>query len=315
MLMKQDMVMRRRLLRFRNLSAFQIIIYGFAAVILLGTILLMLPAASADGTACAPADALFTATSAVCVTGLVVKDTWSAWSGFGQAVILLLIQTGGMGVVLVVSAVYLLTGRRIGLKQRSTVQDAISAPQSGGIIRLVLMILLILFLSETAGALLLCPAFCRDFGMAKGIWFSIFHSVSAMCNAGFDLLGEKGAYSSLAFYASSPSVLLVIAGLIIWGGLGFLTWKDIFSRGKRLNRYSLQARLVLRMTGILIFVPTVLFFFLEFTKGSVPDRLLSSFFTAVTPRTAGFSSVDMNVLSEPGRMLVILLLLIGGAPG
>lgn len=299
----------------RNLSAFQIILFGFAAIILTGAVLLMLPISSADFKACPPEDALFTATSAVCVTGLAVRDTWSSWSGFGQAVILILIQTGGMGVMLVVSGVSSFTGRRIGLKERSTIQDAIAAPSSGGIIRLVRFILAIILISELIGALLLFPVFARDYGVLKGCWFSVFHSVSAMCNAGFDLMGEHGAYSSLVYYASNPVVNLVIAGLIIWGGLGFLTWKDIFSKGRNIEKYSLQSQLILRMTAVLIIIPAILFYVLEFTDGNVLERGLRSFFCAVTPRTAGFATVDMNVLSESGQLLVILLMLVGGAPG
>ncbi len=299
----------------RNLSASQIILFGFAAIILTGAALLMLPISSADHTSCPPADALFTATSAVCVTGLVVRDTWLTWSGFGQAVILLLIQAGGMGVILVVSGVMILSGKRIGLRERSTVQDSISAPSSGGIIRLARFILTVIIISEMVGALLLFPVFAKDYGVLKGAWFSVFHAISAMCNAGFDLMGAHGEYSSLAYYAANPLVNFVIAGLIIWGGLGFLTWKDIFTKGRRLDRYSLQSRLIISMTATLIIIPTIMFFILEFTKGSVPERFLYSFFCAVTPRTAGFATVDMNVLSEAGQMLVIALMLTGGAPG
>ncbi len=299
----------------RNLSAFQIILFGFAAIILTGSLLLMLPIASADYTSCPPADALFTATSAVCVTGLVVRDTWTCWSGFGQGVILALIQMGGMGVILVVSGVSVLFGRRIGLRERSTVQDSISAPSSGGVIRLALFILKLILISEMIGALLLFPVFAMDYGALKGAWFAVFHSVSAMCNAGFDLMGEHGAYSSLAYYVANPVVNLVIAGLIIWGGLGFLTWKDIFEKRRRTNRYSLQSRLILRMTAFLIIIPTIVFFLVEFRDGSILERGLKSFFCAVTPRTAGFATIDMNVLSEAGQMLVILLMLVGGAPG
>ena len=183
---------------YRNFSAFQIILFGFAMIILIGTLLLMTPAASSQAAPCPPADALFTATSAVCVTGLVVRDTWQAWSGFGQAVILLLIQTGGMGVMLMICAAALITGRKIGLRERGTVQDSISAPHAGGVIRLARFILVLLFASEAVGAATLFPVFARDFGILRGLWFSVFHSISAMCNAGFDLLGCRGAYSSLA---------------------------------------------------------------------------------------------------------------------
>ncbi len=300
---------------YRNFSAFQIILFGFALVILTGTLLLMTPAASADGIACPPTDALFTATSAVCVTGLAVRDTGLSWSLFGQSVILILIQMGGMGVMLVVCGVAIITGRKIGLRERGTVQDAISAPQSGGVIRLVRFILILFISSEAVGALLLLPVFARDFGILKGLWFSVFHSVSAMCNAGFDLMGSKGAFSSLSYYADNPWVNFVIAGLIIWGGLGFLTWDDIFRKRRKLSHYTLQSRLILNTTLILIVVPMVLFFLMEFREGTVIERGLRSFFTSVTPRTAGFATIDMNVLSESGRLLVIVLMLIGGAPG
>ena len=300
---------------YRSFSAFQIILFGFAMIILIGTLLLMTPAASSQATPCPPADALFTATSAVCVTGLVVRDTWQAWSGFGQAVILLLIQTGGMGVMLMICAAALITGRKIGLRERGTVQDSISAPHAGGVIRLARFILVLLFASEAVGAATLFPVFARDFGILRGLWFSVFHSISAMCNAGFDLLGCRGAYSSLASYAANPWVNLVIGGLIIWGGLGFLTWDDIFHRGGRLSRFRLQSRLILSMTLVLITIPLILFFLLEFREGPVNERLLHSFFSSVTPRTAGFATVDMNVFSEAGKMLIILLMLIGGAPG
>ena len=300
---------------YRNFTAFQIILFGFAMIILIGTLLLMTPAASSQAAPCPPADALFTATSAVCVTGLVVRDTWQAWSGFGQAVILLLIQTGGMGVMLMICAAALITGRKIGLRERGTVQDSISAPHAGGVIRLARFILVLLFASEAVGAATLFPVFARDFGILRGLWFSVFHSISAMCNAGFDLLGCRGAYSSLASYAANPWVNLVIGGLIIWGGLGFLTWDDIFHRGGRLSRFRLQSRLILSMTLVLITIPLILFFLLEFREGPVNERLLHSFFSSVTPRTAGFATVDMNVFSEAGKMLIILLMLIGGAPG
>ncbi len=299
----------------RNLSASQIILFGFADVIFIGTLLLMLPAASADHNACSLQDALFTATSAVCVTGLVLRDTMTGWSTFGQAVILSLIQTGGLGAVLVLSSVFLLTGRRIGLKHRSTVQDSISAPQTGGVVRLLRFILLVFATSEGLGTLIMFPVFVRDFGAAKGLWFSFFHSVSAMCNAGFDLMGERGAFSSLASYSSNPQIILVISGLIIWGGLGFLTWKDIFTYRLRFNKYSLQSKLIITVTFFLILVPALIFFFFEFSKQPTLERVLNSIFNSVTPRTAGFATIDLNDMSEAGRLLVIVLMLIGGAPG
>ncbi len=296
-------------------SASQLILFGFADVIIIGTLLLMLPASSADHSSCCFQDALFTATSAVCVTGLVLRDTWTGWSSFGHVVILSLIQVGGMGAVMVLSSVFILMGRRIGLKHRSIMQDSISAPQTGGVIRLTRFILLVFVVSEGLGTLIMFPVFAKDFGFAKGLWFAFFHSVSAMCNAGFDLLGEKGEFSSLAYYSSNPCIILTIAGLIIWGGLGFLTWKDLFENRLRFRRYSLQTKLILSVTVVLILLPALLFFFLEFSGQPMQERVLSSLFTSVTPRTAGFSSVDMNKMSESGRLLIIILMLIGAAPG
>ena len=208
-------------------SSFQVIIAGFAAVDLVGALLLMLPIAAQQRCVTPFHEALFTSTSALCVTGLVVQDTGSYWSAFGQSVILLLIQIGGLGVITVGAAFALLSGRKISLKQRSTMQEATAAPQMGGIVRLTGFILRITALFELAGAALLLPTFCADYGL-RGIWYALFHSISAFCNAGFDLLGTEGAkFVSLTRYAGDPLLTTVIAALIVFGGLGFLTWEDI----------------------------------------------------------------------------------------
>ena len=209
--------------RKRRLSSFQIIILGFAGVILLGALLLMLPISTTGGNVTPFNETLFTATSAVCVTGLVVQDTGSYWSTFGQAVILALIQIGGLGVVTVAASFALLSGRRISLMQRSTMQDAISAPKVGGIVRLTRFILRGTFLIELLGVLAVLPVFCRDYGW-RGVWMAIFHSISAFCNAGFDILGtESNRYPSLTGYADSPVINITIMLLIVIGGIGFLT--------------------------------------------------------------------------------------------
>ncbi len=299
----------------RKLSSFQIILFGFLLIIFAGALLLTIPAASADGKACPFADALFTAVSAVCVTGLVVRDTAQSWTGFGQAVILALIQIGGMGVVLVASAITIVSGRKIGLAQRNTMQDALSAPHVGGIVRLARFILITLFVSEAIGMLLLAPVFIKDFGIGRGLWMAMFHAISAFCNAGFDLMGSRGAYSSLITYGTSIPVSLVIMGLIIWGGLGFLTWDDIRRNRLRIQRYSLQSRLILVMTALLILFPAVFFFFREFGGEPLKGRILHSLFAAVTPRTAGFSTSDPAAMGETGQMITVMLMLIGGAPG
>ena len=298
-----------------HLTSFQVIILGFAGVILSGALLLMLPVSSGKGAVTPFHEALFTATSAVCVTGLVVQDTGSYWSSFGQAVILVLIQTGGLGVVTVAAAVSMLSGRKISLMQRSTMQNAISAPKVGGIVRLTRFILKGTFLIEGIGALLLLPVFCHDFGM-RGIWMAVFHSVSAFCNAGFDILGREGhLYPSLMGYADHILVNGVIMGLIMIGGIGFLTWEDICEHKWKLKKYRMQSKMILATTVCLIVFPACFFFFADFQQLPVKTRLLASAFQAVTPRTAGFNTVDITVMTEASKAVMILLMLIGGSPG
>ena len=301
--------------RKRRLSSFQIIIFGFAGVILLGALLLMLPISTTGGNVTPFNETLFTATSAVCVTGLVVQDTGSYWSTFGQAVILALIQIGGLGVVTVAASFALLSGRRISLMQRSTMQDAISAPKVGGIVRLTRFILRGTFLIELLGALAMLPVFCRDYGW-RGVWMAIFHSISAFCNAGFDILGtESNRYPSLTGYADSPVINITIMLLIVIGGIGFLTWDDIFENKWRFHRYRMQSKVILVTTGLLIFLPAVFFFFSDFSALPAENRLLASFFQSVTPRTAGFNTVDLPAMSGASLGVMILLMLIGGSPG
>ncbi|MDY3225881.1 MAG: TrkH family potassium uptake protein [Candidatus Faecousia sp.] len=303
------------LLRKKNqLTSFQIIILGFSGVILLGTLLLMLPAASQSREPTSFGDALFTSTSAVCVTGLVVHDTGTYWSSFGQIVIMLLIQIGGMGVITVAASFAMISGRRISLMQRSTMQEAISAPKVGGIVRLTGFIIRATLLIELLGAAVMAPVFCRDFGW-KGLWMALFHAISAFCNAGFDLMGVRGDYSSLTSYAAQPVINLTIMLLIVVGGIGFLTWDDIRSNGVHLRKYRMQSKVILCMTGILLVIPAVYFYFLEFTGLPVGQRILAALFQSVTPRTAGFNTVDLTALSEAGQYLTILLMLIGGSPG
>ena len=301
--------------RKKHLTTFQVIILGFAGVILLGAVILMLPISSAKGTITSFHDALFTATSAVCVTGLAVRDTGSYWSVFGQAVILILIQVGGLGVVTVASAVTMLSGKKISLMQRSTMQDAISAPQVGGIVRLTRFILKGTFFIELCGALLLLPVFCQDYG-GKGIWMALFHSISAFCNAGFDILGTaKNPFPSLTGYAGNITVNVVIMLLIILGGIGFLTWEDVCTNKGNLKRYRMQSKVILAATLILIVLPTLLFLFSDFQEMTVGKRCLVSLFQAVTPRTAGFNTENLSNMTAVSKTVMILLMLIGGSPG
>ena len=264
-----------------RLSSFQVILLGFAAVILIGAFLLMLPISSKEGVVTPFSDALFTSTSAVCVTGLIVQDTATYWSYFGQAVILILIQIGGLGVVTVAASVSILAGRKIGLGQRSTMQEAMSAPSVGGIVRLTWFILKGVLIVEAIGMLAMLPVFCVDHGV-KGIWMAVFHSISAFCNAGFDVMGEvSGQYSSLTAYAAHPVISIVIMLLIIIGGIGFLTWEDIYRHKWRIKKYRTQSKIILAMTGVLIFIPTLFFFFCEFEGYAIGERILLSLFQAV----------------------------------
>ena len=299
----------------KRLSSAQIIILGFAAVILLGSFLLMLPVSTQDGQGAVFSDALFTATSAVCVTGLVVQDTATYWTTFGQAVIITLIQIGGMGVVTVAVAVAVAAGKKISLKQRSTMQEAISAPKVGGIVRLTGFILKMTVLIEGIGACIMAPSFIREFGLLKGIWYSVFHSISAFCNAGFDLMGIREKYSSLTYFVEDPFINFAIMALIVIGGIGFMTWDDIKTNRWRLIRYRMQSKVILTTTALLIVIPAVYFFFFEFADAPLAERIWSSFFQSVTPRTAGFNTVDLTLISETGCMVMIALMLIGGSPG
>lgn len=297
------------------MTSFQLIIMGFAGVILLGTVLLMLPFSSAEKVITPFHEALFTATSAVCVTGLVVKDTGSYWSLAGQTIILALIQTGGLGVVTVAASVSLLSGKKISLMQRSTMQDAISAPKVGGIVRLTRFILRGTFLIEAAGTVLLLPVFMGDYGK-KGIWMSVFHSISAFCNAGFDILGtDSSMFPSLTGYSGNILINLVIMLLIITGGIGFLTWDDIYTNKLNFKRYRMQSKIILMTTACLILFPTVFFYICDLTNLPMGKRLLAAAFQSVTTRTAGFNTINISEMSEASKAVMILLMLIGGSPG
>ncbi len=304
-----------KIIRKKHLTSFQLIILGFAGVILFGTILLMFPIATLENVPTPFSEALFTATSAVCVTGLVVKDTGSYWSVFGQTVILVLIQIGGLGVVTVAAAVSLLSGKRISLMQRSTIQDAISAPKVGGIVRLTRFILKGTFLIETVGAMLLLPVFLSDYGL-KGVWMAVFHSVSAFCNAGFDILGTtENTFPSLMRYSGNAIVNVVIMLLIIIGGIGFLTWDDIYMNKMNFKRYRMQSKIILVTTACLIFLPAVFFFVYDLKNLPAGQRLLAATFQSVTTRTAGFNTINISEMSEASSAVMILLMLIGCSPG
>ena len=307
--------------RGRSLNATRIVAASFAVIILAGALLLTLPIASRDGQSAGFFTGLFTATSSSCVTGLILVDTWTQWTLFGQIVILAMIQLGGLGFMTVVTLLSFALHRRIGLSERLIMVSTLNLNDMDGVVRVVRHALMGTFLLEGAGALIMAVRLVPDFGLAGGLWRAVFHSVSAFCNAGFDLLGGRfGAFSSLAGYQDSPIMLGTTAALIAVGGLGFFVWEDILRRRswKRLSSYS---RLVLLMTGLLI-VGGALFFFLEeyhnpATLGNmtVGEKALNALFQSVTLRTAGFDAIGQGGLSESSKAMSTILMLVGGSSG
>ena len=286
----------------KGLSSGQIVMGSFCLMILTGTFLLMLPFATSDGKGASFLDALFTATSASCVTGLIVQNTATYWSWFGQFVIIALIQVGGMGVVTMAFVLFVASGRKIGLKTRFVMQDSIAAPQVGGIIRMIDWILKVTIAIELIAAVLLAVSFYPEYGLLKSIWMGIFHSISAFCNAGFDILGDITPYISVVDYASHLPINLILTFLIIIGGIGFFVWEDIYRCGLHFRRYKLHTKLALQTTFALLLIGFLFFFFLEFSRDgvwdlSLKDQIIASWFQAVSPRTAGFNTVDLTKLA------------------
>ncbi len=302
--------------KLRKISAVRIIVGSFIFLILLGTFLLSLPI-SYRGERLSLLDTCFTTTSATCVTGLIIADTAQHWTFFGQAVLLMLIQIGGLGFMALISLFSFVAGRRITLKERVIMSESLSGIEVGGIVRLMRRILYGTLLFEASGAVLLAIVFIPDFGFLQGIWKSIFVSVSAFCNAGFDLMGDKyGAFVSLVPYADNVIVNFTVCGLIIMGGLGFFVWGR-----PRQKRMSLHTKLVLWTTGVLLISGTVGFFVLErqnpATIGTMPlaQKWLCAFFQSVSTRTAGFNTVSNADLTVAAKFLTMVLMFIGGSPG
>lgn len=307
--------MTRPIKKKKRLSSFQIIILGFVGVILLGALLLMLPISTRNGVVTPFNQTLFTSTSAVCVTGLIVQDTATHWSLFGQIIILALIQVGGLGVITMAASFVLLSGKRFSFSQRNTMQNAISAPSLGGIVRLTKFVVKGTAIIEVTGAVIMMPVFVQSHG-ARGVWMAIFHSVSAFCNAGFDLMGTPDRkFASLTALSDHPVVNIVIMLLIIIGGIGFMTWRDVITNKFRFKRYRLQSKIVIATSAILIAIPALLYFFYDFAQLPIAQRIFGSLFQAVTPRTAGFNTLDLNSMSKFGLAVMIILMLIGGSPG
>ena len=319
--------LRKRIFRFfsgkrsQSLSATRIIALTFVGIILLGALLLTLPVASRSGQSHGFLTALFTATSATCVTGLVMGDTFSLWSGFGQVVIICLIQIGGLGFMSIATIVVFTLRRKVGLKQRMVMAQALSLNDMAGVVRLQKLVLIGSLSIEAVGALILTLRFLPQYGFTTALKWGVFHAISSFCNAGFDIFGAvKTPNSSLVEMNSDPVVLLTLAMLVIIGGLGFLVWEEVVTK-RRFKKFSVYTKLVLVTTGVLLAVGTVIIALLEWnnpnTIGNMPlgDKLLNCFFQSVTTRTAGFASVDQALLTDGGKGATIMLMLIGGSSG
>lgn len=298
----------------------KIILFGYCFIIFIGSCLLTLPISARSMEMTDFSDAFFTATSATCVTGLVRFDTYTHWSVFGQCVILAMIQIGGIGFMTVTIWLATLTRMKIGLTTRFIMQNSISAPQVGGIVRMTKFVLLGTAIVEGTGAFLLCFHFCPKLGFIKGLWYSVFHSISAFCNAGFDLMGYQEQYSSLTASAGNWYLNLVIMLLIVIGGLGFFVWKDLIASKLHFSKMRLHTKLVICMTLALIIVGGVCIFLFElngsvFEGKSVSDRIVGSLFQSVTSRTAGFNTLDIGAMTPSSQFLTVCLMMIGGSPG
>lgn len=302
-----------------RLTYTKVISIGFALLILLGAFLLMLPVSSVSGEWTPFTNALFTSTSATCVTGLIVYDTFSHWSLFGQITIISLIQIGGLGFMTVITMFSFLLKRRIGLRERRLLMESSGSLELKGVIRMIRKILFGTFLSETVGAVLLSLRFIPKMGFLRGAYYAVFHSVSAFCNAGFDLMGRYEPFSSLTLFYDDIIVNLTVCGLIIIGGVGFIVWNDIFNFRTKLSKYSLHSKIVLVTTAALLLTGTVLFYVFE-RDGVLADmpeykRWIVSFFQSVTLRTAGFNTADFSAISRSTDVIFCILMFVGGSPG
>lgn len=302
-----------------KMSKIQIIALGFLLIILTGALLLKLPVATRSGESTDWMTAFFTATSATCVTGLVVVDTFVYWSVFGQIVILCLIQVGGLGFMSIGIFLLVFFRRKVGLSQRGLMQESVNALQLGGMVRLVKIIVTGTVLVEFTGAVLFSIRFIPMFGVKTGIYYSIFHAVSAFCNGGFDLMGRFEEYTSITRFYDDGLINFTIMALITIGGLGFLVWQDILEHGKNVKKYRMHTKIVLVTTAAVLVITTVLFMIFEWNNTmadmSFKEKLYASMFSSVTARTAGFNSVDTGALTDSSKLLTIVLMFMGGSPG
>lgn len=304
--------------RFK-LTYAQLSAIGFLIIILVGALILSLPISSRTGEFTPFINSLFTSASATCVTGLVVYDTYSHFSVFGQTVIMVLIQIGGLGFMTIAAMFFLMLRKRIGIKERTFLKESINTMHIGGVVRLVKHIIIGTVILEGLGIIVLSIKFSSEMGIKAGIFNGVFHSVSAFSNAGFDLMGRYGEYSSLTRYSNDIIINITIMILIIAGGIGFIVWEDIWKNKHKVKKYQLHSKIVLSTTILLILLSTIGFYIMEknnlFIDASLKESILSSLFQAVTPRTAGFNTIDTASLSEGSKLLTMILMIIGGSSG
>lgn len=303
----------------RRLSNSSMIILGFFLIIVLGSLLLFLPVSTKSSQSTSYIGALFTAVSSTCVTGLIVYDTYTHWTLFGQIVILILIQIGGLGFITIISFLMIKMKKVIGLNHRVLIQESLNTLNIRGGVKLIKRVVIGTFIIELLGAIILSIRFIPELGFGKGIYYGIFHSISAFCNAGFDLMGFREQYSSFCYYYNDSVVIITLSLLILIGGIGFLVWDDLIKNKFNFKKYSLHTKIVLSSTLIITILSTVLFILFEndylFSSMNFNEKLLSGLFSSITPRTAGFNSVDTANLSNGSKIITLLLMFIGGSPG
>lgn len=313
-------MLKKLLSKINTMEPAQVMVIGFGVVILFGGLILNLPIATKSGESAGFLNALFTSTSAVCVTGLIVVDTSTYWSEFGQFVIITLIQTGGFGFMTIATMFSLLIGKKINLRERLLIQESLNQRDLSGLVKLTRYIIMMTFAIEGIGALLLSMVFIPEFGLLKGIWYSIFHSISAFCNAGFDLMGTTtGEFSSLMSFVDNALINFVIGGLIILGGIGFPVILDVINN-RKYSKLNIHSKIVINTSAILIILGFLFIFIAEFNNKaslgdlSMKEKLLSSFFQSVTLRTAGYTTIDLSLLKESTLFFMIILMIIGASP-
>lgn len=303
----------------KKMRPMKLLAIGFAMIIFIGTVLLMLPFASRNPGSVSFLEAWFTATSATCVTGLVVKDTYQHWTLFGQIIILALIQIGGLGFMTIGVYISVILKKKIGLAEREAIHESVSTIEVAGVVRLVKRIIQGTFIFEGLGAVILAIRFIPQEGFLKGVYYGIFHSISAFCNAGFDLMGSREAYSSFVDMVGDPIINLTLMLLIIIGGIGFIVWDDVYRNKWHIKKYLLHTKIVLTMTVLLVFGGAIFIYIFErnnlFADMTAAETIFGSLFASVTARTAGFNTIDVAAMTSGSKLITMFLMFIGGSPG